>query len=86
MSIEEQRLVDIVRKANEKLLDLGCPNGQLDRCTKEDGFKIYRFIPDAFWDEFNMWANVRNGALMKLVKIRDAEAGYVPYFSNRRMS
>lgn len=67
MSHEEYVLVEMVRTANARLLALGCPANQL---------AVARPRPNRGSD-WNMWANVREGALLKLARLRDVPAGAV---------
>ena len=67
MSHDEYVLVEMVRTANARLLELGCPVNQLATARPR---------PNRGSD-WNMWANVREGALLKLARLRDVPAGAV---------
>ena len=62
MSEREFELIGLVRRANEELLMMGCPPGQLAvvRAAKNRS------------DKWNFWANAREGFLRKLVILRDS--------------
>ena len=61
MTQRELELIALIRRANEELLIMGCPVNGLS--TVRQGKN-----KSSSW---NMWVNVREGALCKLVKIRD---------------
>ena len=65
MSHEEYVLVEMVRTANARLMEQGCPGNQL---------AVARPCPNRN-STWNMWANVRTGALLKLARLRDVPAG-----------
>lgn len=67
MSHDEYVLVEMVRTANARLIEQGCPASQL---------ASVHVCPNRS-STWNMWANVRNGALMKLARLRDVPAGAV---------
>ena len=62
MTPREFELVDLVRRANEQLLMLGCPPGQLAVAHAAKNRP----------DEWNFWVNAREGFLRKLVILRDS--------------
>jgi hypothetical protein len=64
MSHREYVLVGIVRTANCRLMELGCPL---------NGLATVRPAKNRSTD-WNMWANVREGALLRLASIRDRPA------------
>ena len=68
MSRREHELVDIVRTANSRLVELGCPVNQLATVRPAKNRST----------DWNMWANVREGALMRLVEMRERPARLVP--------
>jgi hypothetical protein len=61
MNKREFELVALVRRANEELLIMGCPVNGLGTVRQGKNKS----------NSWNMWVNVREGALCKLVKIRD---------------
>ena len=67
MSHDEYVLVEMVRTANARLIEQGCPASQLAAA---------RPCPDRS-STWNMWANVREGALRRLARLRDVPAGAV---------
>lgn len=67
MSERESRLVAIIRTANARLLEMGLPPCQLATARPARNRS----------DAYNMWANIREGALRRLVSIRDVPSGAV---------
>lgn len=65
MSHREYVLVGIVRTANCRLMELGCPVNQLSTVRPAKNRS----------NSWNMWANVREGALKRLVALRDYRPG-----------
>jgi hypothetical protein len=62
MTPREFELVGFVRQANEQLIMLGCPVGQLAVARPAKN-------RSSLW---NFWANAREGFLRKLVLLRDS--------------
>ncbi len=67
MTRREAVLVGIVRTANSRLIEEGCSMGQL---------AVARPCPNRS-NTWNMWANIREGALIKLARLRDVPVGAV---------
>lgn len=65
MTPQECILVRIVRTANCRLMELGCPVNQLSTVRPAKNRS----------NSWNMWANVREGALKRLVALRDYRPG-----------
>ena len=65
MTRREAELVGIVRTANNRLIEQGCSLNQLavaHPCPNRNS-------------TWNMWANIREGALLKLARLRDVPVG-----------
>ena len=60
MTPRELELIGLVRRANEELLIMGCPVNGLSTVRQGKNKS----------NSWNMWVNVREGALCTLVKIR----------------
>lgn len=70
-----EKLQDLLRQCNMRLLENGCPFVGLARADELNGSGL----------DWDYWLNIRKGVYKKFGDMNDAEAGYVP-FSNRRMS
>ena len=69
-----EKLQDLLRQCNMRLLENGCPFGGLARADELNGSGL----------DWDYWLNIRKGVYKKFGDMSDADAGYVPYFSNRR--
>lgn len=63
MSGREIELCALIQTANSRLIEMGCPVNGL--ATVRQGKNKS--------NSWNMWCNVREGALNKLVKLREAD-------------